>query len=153
MQEAFLTLSFMLLLILCCFLSAFLVVENFKNALSICTDPYPSGLWTPWSLQPRLPPVLMSPTTSLALLTIRSSFATLSGRAVYYLAEEDTHTEYQEFSELSTAFCAAFPSDVGVVEVPSRMRACECDAYCSWNKKVSSIASPWIHSESRKLRN
>ncbi|KAJ7398507.1 hypothetical protein BTVI_124707 [Pitangus sulphuratus] len=53
-------------------------------------------------------------------------------RAVYYLAEDDIHSEFQEFPGLPTAFYAAFPSDIMVVEFPSRMTAYEHNAFCRW---------------------
>lgn len=150
-QQSFLTLSFMVLLNLGFFLSTFLEVGNFKNSLSICTEPYSSGLWIQPVHDHCSPGCLQSWCHQLPCTTPHQvQLCNPSGRAVCYLAE-DNHNEFQEVFGLPKLSVLFFHLMSEWLKSPSRMRA--FDASCTWKKKVSSIASPWRHSESRKLSN
>ena len=71
-----------------------------------------------WSLQPRQPPILMPPIRSLTLVCNRSSIASPHVGAVYYLGHKVILDAFQE--PPGTAYRAASPADVRVVEVPHK---------------------------------
>lgn len=149
MQEAFLILSFMLLLNLCCFLSTFLEIGNLKVL-------YPSALThilQDCEFHQCMITAAQAASNYLALLTIRSSFATPPvGLSITWLKKISTVNSRTSLGCLQLSVLP-FHQISEWLKFPSRMRACECDASCTWNRKISSIASPWTHSESRKLRN
>lgn len=92
-----------------------------------------------WSLQPWLPPVLTSPISSLQRLW--PTDCTPSGRVVYYLTQKFTHSRsFLNFLKLIVLLSQQMSR---WLKSFSRMRSCEHNASCSWNKKAWWVGSLW----------
>ncbi|KAK4829131.1 hypothetical protein QYF61_002210 [Mycteria americana] len=100
---------------------------------------FPGG---PISLQPRLPPILMSPISLLALVTNRSGITSpLVGLSITWLKKLSSMHSRSLLDCLQLSVLL-FQQMSGWLKSPSRTRGCERDASCSWRKKASSIGSP-----------
>ena len=94
-----------------------------------------------WSLLPRLPPVLTSLISSLVLVTNRSSVhPTVLGLSITWLNKLSSMHSRSLLDCLQLSVLL-FQQMSG--QSPSRTRACEHHASCSWSKKNSSVCSPW----------
>ncbi|KAK4806147.1 hypothetical protein QYF61_001073 [Mycteria americana] len=98
----------------------------------------PISLRTVNSTNPRLPPVLMSLISSLALVTSRSSVASpLVGLSITWLKKlSSMHS--RSLPDCLQLAVLLFQQMSGWLKSPSRTRSCEREASCSWRKKASS---------------
>ena len=111
--------------------------------------PYPSRLWIPpecgefHGMVSRLPPSLTALISSSMLVSNRSSNASPQVRLSTTWIENLSFTLSKtllDYLQLAVTLCQQMS---GWLRFPSRIRACEHGASCSWSKNASSTGFPW----------